>query len=922
MLISQTCMKSELCPMRDNKKLCHWLPENAIYLRFYCKNGSILNRRIAQCNGILDCAEGEDEWFCDLNFPWSGISLEENSLSSLYPLILRNFSIPRTRLINNIQNYAVDPLSVKSSWFCNRGMPIMDNQSSRCLCSPSYSGYSCENQRERVLVILKIISSPMRQQDFAIKFIMHLIDIITLDILVEEETVHLPYIHLSHKHLTLLSSPRANNSFVRIDAYDVSVDQILAYRTSWKFDLPFSFLPVRRLAISIDWKNEDDDDDAQLASRRRFTCPKCVRGQCLKYENSEGVFCHCFNGWTGSDCNEPLVCARGSTSLSSHRCLCPMNRHGTRCFASYIPTCQCQNAGTCIPLDARSGQSACLCTSNYFGRYCELQHAKIAVAILSKSQPQVLPIVVFQFLLVTGIGNIFFETTSMLESVLSGLVYNVHHLNYEYLPRMVLAKVFYSSSANDYNYYIILSIHDLLYAQGIRPQFIETQLDPTQKCPHVRDVEALKTPINILAYPHVKRSKFYLRACDENIMRCFHDEVYICFCPTQVNRTVYCLNHDHQREQCRKPSYCLNGGLCIENRQKGTVTFACLCKSCQYSGKLCQFYTGQQGLSLDALLGSEIRTGKALREQSTLIKVIIALLVSMITLGLIGNILCIIIFAQKASRKAGCGYYLLAVSVSNQVTLLILGARFAYVLLTQMVVWKNRGQSLILCKCLEFGLTLLPNLSQWLSACVSVERTIAVARGALFDRRASIRTSKQLCLALLVVLTALGVHVPINCQLIEDPRLGRYTWCVSKLGSVELQRFTSIVAIVQLLGPFILIFLSTGTLIVIITRQKLNVRQNGHRQSFLAALREQVDRYKHLIISSVCLLILTLPRLFVSFGSLCIDGSWQNYVFLAGYLISFVPFVATLAIFVVPSPVYQNELQLISIRFCRALHVH
>jgi hypothetical protein len=57
------------------------------------------------------------------------------------------------------------------------------------------------------------------------------------------------------------------------------------------------------------------------------------------------------------------------------------------------------------------------------------------------------------------------------------------------------------------------------------------------------------------------------------------------------------------------------------------------------------------------------------------------------------------------------------------------------------------------------------------------------------------------------------------------------------------------------------------------------------------------------------LLILALPRLIISLGSLCIDTSWRNYVFLAGYFISFMPFMLTLFIFIIPAPVYRDELK-------------
>ncbi|CAF3343036.1 unnamed protein product [Rotaria sp. Silwood2] len=317
----------------------------------------------------------------------------------------------------------------------------------------------------------------------------------------------------------------------------------------------------------------------------------------------------------------------------------------------------------------------------------------------------------------------------------------------------------------------------------------------------------------------------------------------------------------------------------------------------------------QQGLSLDALVGIELRTGKTLSEQSILIKVTITVLIFMITFGSIGNILCVMTFAQQKSREIGCGYYLFVISIYNQLTLVILGLRFAYLLLTQTVVWNNKGRSLILCKCLDYGLTLLPNLSDWLSACVSVERTLAAVRGALFNKQVSIRTAKGLCVVLLIVLSAVTVPEIRTRQLIEDPRLGRYTWCVTKFSSEKLQAFKSFLSIAHLLGPFLINLFSTSILIVAIARQKLTVRKRNVNQSFTAMLREQTAHYKQLLITHTVLLILALPRLIISLGSLCIDTTWRNYVFLAGYFISFMPIVTTLFIFVIPAPLYRDELK-------------
>lgn len=885
--------------MGEDEKVCDWIKIIESSGLFYCRNGSIFQQQYVQCNGKLDCADGEDEWFCDLKLsPPKATQLVEINVP-FYPAELQNINI---KPIYRAQSHNLLSSDAKSTWVCNRGTPVIDGKFRRCLCSPGYFGERCENQQERLSIILQIVSSSLLQRNIAIKLILYLVDITSLEILADEEVLHLPYIHSSYKHLITLSSARAQHSFVRIDCYEINIQRVIGYRASWKFSLSFPFLPVRHLAVRLDLPN-----DEHVSSKTKSMCNLCIHGQCLSYRNSDDVFCSCYHGWTGVACNETFHCATGAISLNSHRCLCPMDRYGTRCFIPNIAECRCLNGATCLPLDVRSKRSTCLCSGNYFGEYCEKQYANLTIRTFDRYQPKVLPIVLIQLIRITPYSNMLFENIFLFEHISTSHSLVIHHVNYEYLPSLIICKVFYSSSVDDYTYYIIFQIPYKIFSR-FKLRHFETQLQTSQKCSDVRKMEMFRKPVNIIAYPYIKRIKYYLRACTEKDIRCFYDEIYMCFCSAQKNETAICNIYDHNREICKAPNYCLNEGLCVENRHKGIVKFICLCPSCHYYGALCQFSIGKQGLSLDGLLGITMHTGKALSEQPITIKMTMTFLIVMITFGLVGNILCIITFAQKTSRATGGGYYLFLMSIYNIMALILLGLRFTYFLVTQMAISNNRALSLILCQCLEFGLTIFPNLSNWLSVCVGIERTYIVAYGVLFNKQKSIRIAKLLCIVLLLVLTGLTVHEPMTRQLIEDPRLGRFTWCIKKYDSTKLQTLASILSIIQLVGPFLVNSLSMSILIVIISRKKLNLKKNNSDQSFVTVLYQQICYYKHFILSPAILLLLTLPRLIITLGSLCVDTSWRNYVFLSGYFISFIPFMATLFIFIIPSPTYRTDL--------------
>ncbi|CAF5146960.1 unnamed protein product, partial [Rotaria sp. Silwood1] len=367
-----------------------------------------------------------------------------------------------------------------SDWFCNRGIPVMDTGLRRCLCPSSYFGERCQNQRERISIVLHIVSSPKFQRNNAIKVILYLVDTASQQILADEEILHFPYVHSSYKHLVLLSSDRASHSFVRIDTYEVDMKQVIGYRASWKYDLPFPFLPVRRLAIRLVLS-----DDNGFSAQTGFTCHTCIHGQCLPYQNSDDVFCQCYDGWTGIGCNESFICASGAMPINSNRCVCPMNRYGTRCFISNIAVCQCRNGGTCILLDARAGQSACLCSENYFGQYCERQHASLKIKTFDIYQPEILPIVLIQFIQFHELDYTYFESTILFERISTIRALSIYHIDHESLPPMVISKIFYSSSAEDYAYYIILQVPLLIFRKDFQLKYVETQLETRQKCSDV-----------------------------------------------------------------------------------------------------------------------------------------------------------------------------------------------------------------------------------------------------------------------------------------------------------------------------------------------------------------------------------------------------------------------------------------------------
>jgi hypothetical protein len=110
--------------------------------------------------------------------------------------------------------------------------------------------------------------------------------------------------------------------------------------------------------------------------------------------------------------------------------------------------------------------------------------------------------------------------------------------------------------------------------------------------------------------------------------------------------------------------------------------------------------------------------------------------------------------------------------------------------------------------------------------------------------------------------------------------------------------------IIHFLAPFSINFISAFIIIVISARKKTTVRNN---QSYYAHLTEQFQHHKHLLISSIILVILALPRLVISFFSGCMKSARDPWLFLIAYFISFISIILIFPIFVIPSKMYKTE---------------
>jgi hypothetical protein len=109
--------------------------------------------------------------------------------------------------------------------------------------------------------------------------------------------------------------------------------------------------------------------------------------------------------------------------------------------------------------------------------------------------------------------------------------------------------------------------------------------------------------------------------------------------------------------------------------------------------------------------------------------------------------------------------------------------------------------------------------------------------------------------------------------------------------------------------PLILNLLSIILFLLRKIKSELTTTLREAKSSKFVILKEQLLKYKPVLIGTMIIIILEIPRFVLTFALACIEQTWQRYVYLTGYLISFLPLTGILFIYVIPSPKYKEQLR-------------
>ena len=948
----EICNGLKDCPNHDDETLCPWMLGNPSSSEFKCVPNNKNKSRATRCDIARDCLWGEDEWLCNIvekraDKPFllnrivkkfeTGtettvrqqqerrlrVSDKENIQQAIRICLDEcyngnlwgddTFTIQQSACCKNCELCILQGYRPKNISDCHRGLPILlyynlgmaIDKVESCFCSPMYYGQTCKYQSERITVMLQIetfgsYNTVSSQSSALIFFISLLYENDTAVAVDNEKLIVSPYIQATHKYMIYLLYPRPKlpgQYFVKIDSYLSNTSHVKYTGKSWYYNVQFPFLPVGRLALRL--VLDDRIDGKHNAVCKNFT--DISRGRCLTYVNNDTkLFLSCRDEWTGEDCNlkSNHLCANGSQCVYGcdkfHKanCICPLGRIGDHCYIIFNPclNVQCKNGGTRVPLDERTLHYFCACSEGFFGVKCENVASNISISLPASLLTDVsyIPAVIVHFDILkssaTGImvhRNQFLFTNFDLKH--TQLI--VKDDRYENLPTFVLLQIFLTAQ-NRYGMFYIIEI-----LQNYNVKSLNSSALASNYCPHVS--ELLNKSIN--AYISLKRVKYYHQICtSRSSPKCFFDEIYMCFCDYYSHAD--CLIYDHANIDC---GFCQNQGRCITVQKQLT----CICPECYY-GSVCQFTTLKYSVTLDSLLTYETLSSTPSLDRSIVVKLVAVILIAMIVVGLIGNSMCFFVFLHRNARETGCGYYLLCLSFVHNFVLCTLGTRFYFAVF-------NSSLSFLNCVILEYLLQYFPYVSDWLTSAIAIERTITVCNGVYFNKQTSIKVAKLTIISISLIVAIGLIHILFSYDLVVNPLSPNSVSCIKITKSKIIEIYGSVINIIQLIVPFLINISSTSIFIVKMTRRKM--RDSTHRNSgikitFWHTVRKQLLLYKPFIISPLIIVCLLLPRLIVSFALMCVKHSWQNYLYLTGYIISFGPSMGTIFIFVLPSPTYRQIL--------------
>ncbi|CAF0744979.1 unnamed protein product [Adineta steineri] len=817
----------------DEPQLCRSDDFPGIHANIYCKNdeGSHCTMYEYFCEKS-ECNKTSYE-FCEKNWNYSSLVFIDSDIDNFFrqrnidterqPMMI-SFSLGKMN--NSIKTNTTTirlPLPINQGIIhqqqqrCHRGLLLrvwLDYEKNltteTCLCPPSFYGNMCQYQNQRISLTLKFQTYADSRQ---ILFAIVVLPIDDSDDRLIHSHQQFSYLYIRdcdikfNMYLLYLTRPKdeKKNYSIHIDVYE---KMSLTYRRSFLIPIQFSFLPVHRVAVQLNIPRTTDTIE-------RCVNHHCIHGQCIKYSDHRNgtTFCRCNQGWSGRYCNISHHCTCSHSSLcigilpnNRSLCVCPFNKWGSQClFQSRIcnsnQNLTCLNGGKCMPTDEHivsNKKFKCICQKGFSGLRCEIIDNEINLSFHKN-------INLSQSILVHFI-EVFDDAAP------------INGSTFQMIPVNQRTAIFYwahpfhiiFAELDDKKYYLI-RVQNTYH----RSRRINQEIQLKDHCPHINEINQ-----TLIEYHLLRRIKYYHEPC-KNIslnISCFYDDNYFCLCNYfGQQRTANCFEFQPKKKfDCSGRSNCQNEAKCLQDRSECSQASICVCPRCFY-GTLCQFSAQGFGLSLDNILGYQIQPHITIAHQPFAIQLSIVLTMIITIIGLVNSILSFMTFMNKEICQIGCGIYLLTISIITLFTMMLFVLKFWILLIAQMMYITNDSFLKIQCISIDFLLRIGINMDRWLSACIAIERVIAVIKGTSFDKNKSKKMAKFIILIVFIFNISTNIHDPIHRHLIKDNDNDneKRIWCIITYSSA-LRTYNTIMNLCHFFIPLIINLIS-GPLIILVT---------------------------------------------------------------------------------------------------------
>ena len=240
-------------------------------------------------------------------------------------------------------------------------------------------------------------------------------------------------------------------------------------------------------------------------------------------------------------------------------------------------------------------------------------------------------------------------------------------------------------------------------------------VEPWRRCRHIGQLLSE----TLISLDLLRRMKYYHLLCQQQSnLFCFNDERHFCHCinkeEQRQQRQAHCLEVKYQSYnpcQTTNTQLCQNEGQCLRDAHRCPSMLTCVCPTCFY-GSRCQFSTHGFSLSIDGILGHHIQPHVSMHRQPMAVQASIALSTVLILMGFVNGVLSLMTYQDKTVLKLGCGFYLLALSITTLLIFTMFTFKFWTLILSQTGLITDRLFLIVQCMIGDFVLRILLTMEQ------------------------------------------------------------------------------------------------------------------------------------------------------------------------------------------------------------------